>query len=153
MDATTPAPPAVTLASGPDGVHGTKAGCGQGEEDGRISGNCFGDALSTLETRPHQMASIAPVDLGAGRATHLAPLAAGLEKDPVGQRGARVGDVAPIGVARNDIASQADRMAAPGAAISLGQALIELATATVAHQGFEHGVVLRIHGDQGASTL
>ena len=72
VDATTPVPPAVTIASGPDGVHGAKAGCGQGDKDCRISGNRFGDALSTLETRPHQMASIAPVDLGASRAAHLA---------------------------------------------------------------------------------
>jgi hypothetical protein len=62
----------VTIASGPDGVHGTKSRGGQGEKDGRISGNRFGDAFSTLKTRPHQMASIAPVDLGAGRAAHLA---------------------------------------------------------------------------------
>jgi hypothetical protein len=72
VDATTPPLPAVTIAGGPDGVHGAEAGGGQGEEDGRISGYRFGDALSTLETRPHQMASIAPVDLGAGRAAHLA---------------------------------------------------------------------------------
>jgi hypothetical protein len=72
VDATTPPPPTVTIPSGPDGVHGTKAGCGQGEKDCRISGNRFGDAFSTLKTRPHQMASIAPVDLGAGRTAHLA---------------------------------------------------------------------------------
>ena len=35
-------------------------------------GNRFGDALSTLETRPNQMASIAPVDLGACRTAHFA---------------------------------------------------------------------------------
>jgi len=73
VDATTQDPPAVTIAGGPDGVHGAESGGGQGEEDCRISGNRFGDAFSTLETRPHQMARIAPVDLGAGRATHLAP--------------------------------------------------------------------------------
>jgi hypothetical protein len=44
-------------------------------------------------------------------------------------------------------------MATPGAAISLGQELIELTTAPVTDQGFEHGVVLQIHGDQGGSTV
>jgi len=72
VDATTSPPPAVTIPGGPDGVHGAEAGGGQGEEDGRISGHRFGDALSALETRPHQMASIAPVDLGTGRTAHLA---------------------------------------------------------------------------------
>ena len=72
VDATTPTLPTVTIPSSPNGVHGTKAGCGQGEKDGRMSGNRFGDALSTLKTRPHQMASIAPVDLGEGRTARLA---------------------------------------------------------------------------------
>jgi hypothetical protein len=44
-------------------------------------------------------------------------------------------------------------MATPGAAIPLGQELMESATATVADQGFEHGVVLQIHRDQGGSTV
>jgi hypothetical protein len=44
-------------------------------------------------------------------------------------------------------------MATPGAAISLSQELIELTTPTVTDQGFEHGVVLRIHGDQGGSPV
>ena len=84
VDATTPSPPAVTIPSGPDGVHGAEPGGGQGKEDGRISGNRFGDALSTLEARPHQMASIAPVDLGAGRAAHLAREPQALRKTPSG---------------------------------------------------------------------
>jgi hypothetical protein len=72
MDATTPTLPTMTISSSPDGVHGTEAGCGQSKKDGRMFGNRFGDAFSTLETRPHQMASIAPVDLGACRTAHLA---------------------------------------------------------------------------------
>ena len=44
-------------------------------------------------------------------------------------------------------------MAIPGAAISLSQELLESATPTVTDQGFEQGVVLRIHGDQGGSTV
>ena len=49
------------------------------------SATATGNALSTLESRAHQMTSVAPVDRGTGGTAHLARRAAGLEKDAVGQ--------------------------------------------------------------------
>ncbi len=44
-------------------------------------------------------------------------------------------------------------MAAPAAAVPLEQELVDLATAFVAYQRFEHGVVLGIHAGHGGSEL
>jgi hypothetical protein len=143
----------MTVASGPHGVDCAEAGGGQGEEDGWVLGDAVWDSLSALEPRAHQMTSIASVDRGTCRAAHLISRPAGFEEHAVGQGSAREADSALACVRDEDAAPQADRMAAPAAAVPLGQELIDLATASVAHQRFEHGVVLWIHAGHGGSEL
>jgi hypothetical protein len=99
------------------------------------------------------VACVSAVDLGAGGAAHLTARTARFEKDPIGQRGAREAHPATSDTGRNDAAPQTDRMPAPGASVTLRQELVELAMASVAHESFEHCVVLRIHVSQGRSRL
>ena len=44
-------------------------------------------------------------------------------------------------------------MAAPAAAVALGQEVLELTAAPVTDQGFEHGVVVGMHGVHGGAPV
>ena len=48
---------------------------------------------------------------------------------------------------------ESDRMAAPAAAVTLDQELIDLATASVTDKSFEHCVVPGIHAGHGGSEV
>ena len=134
-------------------MDGTEARGSQGEEHGRVQGNRLTDALAALKSGPDEVAGISPVHRGAGRAADFGTGAARLEDDAVGERGAGEGHGLLPGGTGDDESPEPDRMAAPAAALALGQEVMELTAAPVTCQGFEHGVVVGMHGVHGGAPV
>jgi hypothetical protein len=143
----------MTLAIGPHGVDGAEARGGQGEEDSWVLGDAVRNAFPAFEPRTDQMPSVAAVDLGARRASHRISRSACLEDHSIWQGSAREADTAPTVPGGEGVATQADRMAAPTAAVPLAEELIDPMLTPVAAQGFKHGVVSRIHAGEGGSEV
>ena len=136
----------VTRGHSGDCVDGTEARGGQGQEYGRVLGNCLIDSLAPNESGSDEVAGIAPVDRRAGGTANFGARATGLEDDAVRERGARERHGRLPGRTRDDEAFEPDRMAAPTTALALGQEGVDLASVRVAHDRLEHGVVVGIHG-------
>ena len=122
------------------------------DEDGRSLGHRIWNALPTLEAGLDQVPGVSSIDGGTGRTADRAPSAAGLENDTVGERCAGEDTATTIGD-RDCVAPQSDRMATPSAAGALSEEVIDLMTAPVASECFEHGVVRGIHGREGGSRV
>jgi len=143
----------VTRGHGRGRVDGTETRDGQSQEHGRVQGNRLTDALAALKSGPDEVAGISPVHRCARGAADFGAGAARLEDDAVGERcaGERHG-LLPGGTG-DDETTEPDRMAAPAAAVALGQEVLELTAAPVTDQGFEHGVVVGMHGIHGGAPV
>jgi len=65
------------------GVHGAEGGCGEGGEHARVRGDRLGYAFAASEPGTDELAGVTLVDGRAGRADHLAAVAARGEQDAV----------------------------------------------------------------------
>ena len=111
------------------------------------------DALAALKSGPDEVAGISPVHRCARGAADFGAGAARLEDDAVGERRAGERHGLLPGGTGDDETTEPDRMAAPAAAVALGQEVLELTAAPVTGQGFEHGVVVGMHGVHGGAPV
>jgi hypothetical protein len=152
MSATNPSRSGVADTTGTSRVDGTETGSGQREEDSRSLGHDFWNALATLEAGLDQMAGIASIDVGARGTAHRAPGTTGLEHDAIGERCAGKHD-STIAGARGRVTTQSNRVATPSAADSLTQEGVDLITASMTTEGFEHGVIRCIHARESGPRM
>jgi hypothetical protein len=129
-------------------VHDAEAGSGQGQEDSRVGGDRFVDALAPFETGTQEMAGITSVQRGARGTAQLATRPAGLEHNVVG-KGMAGEDDAALGV--EDMTTQADGMRTPPTARALSQEIIQTTSTRVPTDCIEHGHVPFVqHGGHDA---
>jgi hypothetical protein len=141
-----------------DGVDGTEARGGQGQQDRGPLGHRPVDALAADQPGPDEVAGITPVDGGAGRAPALPPGPARLEEHAVGETTGRKHPY-PFVVSPGDHgAPQAEGMAAPTATLALGGEVVELPGPEPATYGPEHLPIVGVqlgwfHAGQGGSRV
>ena len=73
-----------SLSTHPPGMDRAERGCGQGGEHARMLRDGLRDALAAGQPSTDELAGVALVDLGAGRAHGLAPVAARGQQHPAG---------------------------------------------------------------------
>jgi len=105
------------FAAHPAGVDRPEGGCGEGGEYARVRGDRLRHAFPADQASADELAGVALVDPGTGRADGLAAVAAGdVQHSPVfARRIVNVGEFAGCQVDRVDLAAQPDGMGAgPG---------------------------------------